>query len=101
MKCPNAFSPGSSEGINDEWKVSYKSIISFECHIFNRWGVKVATLKNPEEGWNGKYNGKFVPAGVYYYVINAKGADGKTYKLKGDINIINFKKNNTGNSPSN
>ena len=101
LKCPNAFSPGSSEGINDEWKVSYKSIISFECHIFNRWGVKVATLKNPAEGWNGKYNGKFVPAGVYYYVINAKGADGKTYKLKGDINIINFKKNNTGNSPSN
>ncbi|MCM1222757.1 MAG: gliding motility-associated C-terminal domain-containing protein [Lachnospiraceae bacterium] len=98
IKCPNAFSPGASEGINDVWKVSYKSIVSFECHIFNRWGVKVASFNNPADGWDGKYNGKLVPAGVYYYVINAKGADGKTYKLKGDINIINYKRNsNTGN----
>ena len=92
IKCPNAFSPGSSEGVNDIWKVSYKSIVSFECHIFNRWGVKVASFNDPSSGWDGKYNGKLVPAGVYYYIINAKGADGKSYKLKGDINIINYKK---------
>lgn len=92
IKCPNAFSPGASEGVNDIWKVSYKSIVSFECHIFNRWGVKVASFNNPADGWDGKYNGKLVPAGVYYYVINARGADGKNYKLKGDINIINFKR---------
>ncbi len=95
IKCPNAFSPGSSEGVNDVWKVSYKSIVSFECYIFNRWGVKVASFNNPADGWDGKYNGKLVPAGVYYYVINAKGADGKNYKLKGDINIINFKRRQT------
>lgn len=95
IKCPNAFSPGSSEGVNDVWKVSYKSIVSFECHIFNRWGVKVASFNNPADGWDGKYNGKLVPTGVYYYVINAKGADGKNYKLKGDINIINFKRRQT------
>ncbi len=100
IKCPNAFSPGSSEGVNDIWKVSYKSIVSFECHIFNRWGVKVASFTNPSEGWDGKYNGKLVPAGVYYYVINAKGADGKSYKLKGDINIINFKRSNSSSSSS-
>ena len=41
LKCPNAFSPNASEGVNDEWKVSYKSIIEFECWIFNRWGVEV------------------------------------------------------------
>lgn len=90
LECPNAFSPNASEGVNDEWKVSYKSITSFECHIFNRWGVKVAELNDPVQGWDGKYNGKFVPAGVYYYVITAKGADGKKYKLSGDINIINY-----------
>ncbi len=90
LECPNVFSPNASEGVNDEWKVSYKSITSFECHIFNRWGVKVAQLNDPSQGWDGKYNGKFVSAGVYYYVINAQGADGKAYKLSGDINIINY-----------
>lgn len=90
LECPNAFSPNASEGVNDEWKVSYKSITFFECHIFNRWGVKVAELTDPSQGWDGKYNGKFVSSGVYYYVINAQGADGKKYKLNGDINIINY-----------
>lgn len=90
LVCPNAFSPGASEGVNDEWKVSYKSIVDFECHIFNRWGVKVATLTHPSQGWDGKYNGKLVPAGVYYYVIKARGADGHKYDLSGDINIIRY-----------
>lgn len=92
IDCPNAFSPGASEGVNDEWKVSYKSIISFECHIFNRWGIKVAEFTDPSQGWDGYHNGKLAPSGVYYYVIKAEGADGRKYDLKGDINIIRSKK---------
>lgn len=88
LLCPNAFSPGSTPGVNDEWRVSYKSIISFECYIFDRWGTKMYEFHDPSGGWDGKYHGKVVPAGVYYYVINARGADGKNYKLSGDINIL-------------
>ncbi|MDE6325850.1 MAG: gliding motility-associated C-terminal domain-containing protein [Duncaniella sp.] len=91
LLCPNAFSPGASEGVNDEWKVSYRSIVSYECHIFNRNGVKMISMTDPSQGWDGKYNGKLVPAGVYYYVIKATGADGKKYNLSGDINIVNYK----------
>lgn len=88
LRCPNAFSPGASEGINDEWKVSYRSIIEFECHIFNRLGVKIAEINNPAQGWDGKYKGHYVKPGVYYYIIKALGADGKRYNLNGDINIV-------------
>ena len=91
LLCPNAFSPGASEGVNDQWKVSYKSIVSFECHIFNRWGEKMCSLTDPSQGWDGKYRGKLVPAGVYYYTIKARGADGRKYNLSGDINIIDYK----------
>ena len=100
LKCPNAFSPNASEGVNDEWKVSYKSIIEFECWIFNRWGVEVCHFSDPEMGWDGKYGGKYVMPGVYYYIVKAKGADGKEYKLNGDINILNYKEsgnNSNGN----
>lgn len=90
LDCPNAFSPGATEGTNDEWKVSYKSIVEFDCHIFNRWGLEMAHLTDPSQGWDGKYKGKLVPAGVYYYVIKAKGTDGKSYKKSGDINIIKY-----------
>lgn len=91
LLCPNAFSPGASEGVNDEWKVSYSSIVDFECHIFNRLGVKMASFTDPSQGWDGRYNGKLVPAGVYYYVIKARGADDKKYNLSGDINIVNYR----------
>ncbi len=91
LRCPNAFSPGNADGINDIWKVSYSSIISFECHIFDRYGRKIISLTDPSQGWDGKYKGKLVPTGAYYYVIKAKGADGKNYDLAGDINILNYK----------
>lgn len=91
LVCPNAFSPQGSPGVNDEWRVQYKSIVSFKCWIFNKWGVQICELNDPSQGWDGKYKGRYVGTGVYYYVIQAKGADGKNYKLKGDINIINYK----------
>lgn len=100
LDCPNVFSPQSTEGVNDEWKVSYKSIVEFQCWIFNRWGVQVCELKDPSQGWNGKYNGKYVKSGVYYYVIKARGADGQEYNLKGDINIINYSNKGNGNGSS-
>lgn len=97
LLCPNAFSPGTSEGVNDEWKVSYRSIVSFDCQIFNRWGKRLATLTDPSQGWDGMVGGKPVQSGVYFYVIKAKGADGKEYKLSGDINVISSRQNNSGN----
>ena len=92
LDCPNAFSPNATEGVNDEWKVSYKSIVSFSCWIFDRYGNQMCSFTDPAMGWDGKYKGKFVKPGVYYYVIEALGADGKEYKLKGDINILKSSK---------
>lgn len=90
IKCPNAFTP-NNDGVNDEWKVSYRSIIDFECVIFNRWGTRIATLTHPSQGWDGKYRNSPVPSGTYYYVIKARGADGRQYNLSGDINILKSK----------
>lgn len=99
LKCPNAFSPGASEGVNDEWKVSYRSLVEFECWIFDRYGTQMYHFSDPAGGWDGRYKGKLVSPGVYYYVIKAKGADGKEYKRGGDINILRFKgRQGTGSS---
>ncbi|MDE6369270.1 MAG: gliding motility-associated C-terminal domain-containing protein, partial [Muribaculaceae bacterium] len=93
LEIPNAFTPGSSPGVNDEWKVSYRSLVSYSCHIFNRLGKQLFSSTDPGQGWDGKAGGKYVPAGVYYYVIEAVGADGIRYKRSGDINIINTRQN--------
>lgn len=88
LVCPNAFSPLNGDGVNDEWKVSYRSIISFDCHIYNRWGHELAHLTDPSQGWDGRAGGKLVPAGVYFYALKATGSDGKRYDLSGHINIV-------------
>ncbi|MDE6019276.1 MAG: T9SS type B sorting domain-containing protein, partial [Muribaculaceae bacterium] len=54
---PNAFSP-NGDGVNDEWKVSYRSLQTFQCYIFNRQGHQICHLTSPEQGWDGKVNGK-------------------------------------------
>lgn len=94
---PNAFSP-NDDGVNDIWKISYRSLIDFECWIFNRQGHQVFHFTNPDQGWDGKYNGKPVKSGVYFYVIQAIGSDGKKYKKSGDINILNYKNSNSSSS---
>ncbi|MDE6562168.1 MAG: gliding motility-associated C-terminal domain-containing protein [Muribaculaceae bacterium] len=89
LKIPNAFSP-NGDGVNDEWKVAYRSLLNFQCSIFDRQGHQVCHLTSPEQGWDGKVGGKIVDSGVFFYVIEATGTDGKKYKKSGDINIVKF-----------
>ncbi|MDE6271691.1 MAG: gliding motility-associated C-terminal domain-containing protein [Muribaculaceae bacterium] len=105
LKCPNAFSP-DGDGVNDEWKVSYRSLLSFKCWIFDRFGNQLYYFEDPAGGWDGKHRGKTVSSGVYYYVIQAEGADGKKYKKSGDINILRHRAapssgDSSGNSTTN
>lgn len=95
LRIPNAFTP-NGDGVNDVWKVSYRSLTSFKCSIFDRYGNEITSFSDPSEGWDGKHNGKLVKPGVYFYVIEARGADGKKYKKGGDINIITTKRYATG-----
>ncbi len=93
IKVPNAFTP-NGDGMNDEFRVIYKSIKSFQCVIYNRWGRKVYESSDPGKGWDGKIGSKVAEPGAYFYIIEAEGdfGDGVTKrKLKGDINLIRGK----------
>lgn len=89
LKVPNAFSP-NGDGINDVFKVSYKSLVKFDAYVFNRWGQKIYHwgLKDIDNGWDGTFHGKQVKDGVYFIVIDAEGSDGIKYRHKGDITIL-------------
>ena len=84
---PNVFSPDVSQ----VWKVPHKSIVEFHCWIYNRWGTLLYEFTDPEGGWDGRYKGRMVDTGVYYYVVTATGSDGVKYKKRGDINILRYK----------
>ena len=86
---PNAFSP-NGDGINDVYKAKkgFKSIVEFRAIIFNRWGQKLFEWTDPNEGWDGTFNGKPVAQGVYYVNVKAKGADGRNFHIKKDVNLL-------------
>lgn len=89
LEMPNAFSP-NGDNINDIYraKAGYQSLVSFHAIIINRWGQKLFEWNDPAEGWDGKYNGSDVKDGVYFVIVKAKGADGKTYNIKKDVNLL-------------
>lgn len=89
LEMPNAFSP-NGDGINDIYKAKdgYQSLVEFHAYIFNRWGQKLFEWTNPADGWDGKYKGKDVAQGVYFVLVKAKGADGRTYNIKRDVNLL-------------
>ena len=85
---PNAFSP-NGDTHNDVYKAKeYQSIVEFHAYIFNRWGQKLFEWTNPAEGWDGNYNGNPVKEGVYFVVVNARGADGIVYNIRKDVNLL-------------
>ena len=85
---PNAFSPNNDQ-INDVFKVkSYQNIVEFHAYIFNRWGQKLYEWTNIDGGWDGTYRGNDVKQGTYFVLVKAKGADGETYNIRKDVNLL-------------
>ncbi|MCU4155350.1 gliding motility-associated C-terminal domain-containing protein [Carboxylicivirga sp. A043] len=89
VRAPNAFTPFSSPTQNDEFRVLYRSVNKFTMVIYNRWGRKVYSSSNPDEGWNGKIGSQKAEPGVYFYKIKAEGYNkGETLELEGAVHLI-------------
>jgi len=85
---PNVFTP-NDDGDNDYWQVHYRAIATFDAKIYDRWGVMMTELFAPNQGWDGRTSGGLpAVAGTYYWIIKAKGDDGKVYDLTGFLMLI-------------
>jgi gliding motility-associated-like protein len=91
LTVPNVFTP-NGDGVNDNFTLLTTNLSEITCTIFDRWGTKMYDV-NADKGqgnisWDGKnLGGKEVPAGTYFYILKAKGADGKDYEQKGTISL--------------
>lgn len=70
---PNTFSP-NNDNINDIFKpVASTPLVEFKMYIYTKWGEMIFTSDNIEKGWDGTFEGKMCPVGVYEYVIYFEG----------------------------
>jgi len=82
---PNAFTP-NGDGINDTWVIEgLDNDATASVKVFTRYGNLIFDSKGYGTPWNGEYNGKKLPAAVYYYIVTAK--NGKQ-KFSGSVTII-------------
>jgi len=84
---PTGFSP-NADGNNDILNVyGIAEASSYELEVFNRWGERVFRSEDKTKGWDGRFNGTDVPAGVYAYRYNII-MNGKTYANKGSVTLV-------------
>ncbi len=102
VRSPNAFTPslfgpsggevGGSNGdvstINDVFLPSFEGVVEFRMLIYNKWGQLLFESNSKERGWDGWYNGRPAPAGVYVYKLELGYNDGSTGVEVGDLTLI-------------
>jgi gliding motility-associated-like protein len=82
---PNAFSP-NGDAINDTWVLdNLKDYPRSSVEVFDRYGKSVFMSNGYTQPWDGKVNGKPLPVGVYYYLIDLKN---DTKPLAGWVTIL-------------
>lgn len=85
---PNVFSP-NGDGVNDEFRPTFKSLKTYSIVIYNRWGRKVYASDQLAEGWDGTVGGRAADPGIYYYVAEASGfPKGDTHVRKGSVTLV-------------
>jgi gliding motility-associated-like protein len=83
LSIPNAFTP-NGDGINDFWNIKGSDFgPMIWLQVFNRYGSLLYNEKNHSVKWDGTYNSKRVPTGVYYYILKY---DNKTFS--GNVTVI-------------
>ncbi|MDB5125149.1 MAG: hypothetical protein JWP94_3278 [Mucilaginibacter sp.] len=82
---PNTFTP-NGDGINDTWVIKeLDTYPNITVRIFDRYGQQLYYSNGYPQAWDGTYNGKKLPWGTYYYLIDLKNYN---KKLSGWVAII-------------
>ena len=65
-------------------------IYDYELLIFNRWGEVIFESRNPNIGWDGKFNGKLMQDGTYVWKITIRTTESKREKKSyyGHVNLL-------------
>ena len=82
---PNTFTP-NGDGINDTWKIDgLAGFTNCTVSVYSRWGQLVFKSTGYPKPWDGTSNGKNLPFGTYYYIIDLKN---NAPPVSGNVTIV-------------
>ncbi len=91
---PNVFSPEANEPNDHVYVFTDRSVSRIrQFWVADRWGEIVFReqdmLPNTySEGWDGTFNGKKMPPGVYLYHLELERIDGSLFNVSGSVTLL-------------
>jgi gliding motility-associated-like protein len=89
---PNAFKPDNNNQNNIFRPVTQRTTLEpYQLLVFDRWGQLIFKSTNPNDGWDGTYNGKPCQAGNYSYLVQyreGKIESSDTVTRRGIVSLI-------------
>lgn len=88
ITAPTIFTP-NNDNVNDIFRPIARGIKTMNVWVYNRYGTFITSWDKVNGFWDGyTTSGEPCQDGVYFYVIEATGFDGKTYKIKNNLTLI-------------
>ncbi|MBC7652104.1 MAG: gliding motility-associated C-terminal domain-containing protein, partial [Deinococcales bacterium] len=88
LAMPTAFTP-NKDGLNDLFRIPKGLIAQLqEFSVYHRWGNKVFTTQNINNGWDGNIKGLPAEVGTYIFLIIGTATNGLPIALKGTVVLI-------------
>ncbi len=87
IEIPSGLSP-NGDGVNDTWSIEIlEEFPNAKVQVFNRWGELLFEQNNGyNKEWDGTFEGKALPIGTYYYIIDLKSD--RLDPITGPITIV-------------
>ncbi len=87
---PNTFTPDGDEFNNHFEARMWLEPAEWELRIYNRWGEMVYETFDYQSKWDGTYNNRMVPPGMYTYTLRYKpcAIEHHSIKMTGHINVL-------------
>ena len=83
---PDFFTP-NGDGQNDGWDPDrYRSYPNLTVDIYDRYGRYITTLRSGQT-WDGRYNGKELPTGDYWYILKTHEEGEDDHEYMGHFNL--------------
>lgn len=88
IKLVDGFTP-NDDGVNDLWRLRYlDEFPNATVEVYNRWGQLVYQSNGYAVPWDGRYKGKDLPVGTYYYLIDLNDDSVEERVLTGPVTIM-------------
>jgi gliding motility-associated-like protein len=70
----------------------WEGVDLYKLEIFNRWGVLLYTSEDVMKGWDGYYQERLSPQGVYVWKCTGTFSNGQTFRMVGDVTLLLHKR---------